>query len=438
MLLNVTRIGALRQLVHKGFAVVEGDPAPASGHHGVTLHTRPGAPPGLWHASTPLTWLGSQESRARWAGSLAGALSEAARRAVLLPAATTTEIGGARVVAPTGDDVHVVEVASTGEQEVLCNLVREHVPLLIALAGRADPGGSAVDGSHRLAGSREHIAARYLASTSPRHLSRVEAELRRADGIAQIAWMDVFPGREPDGTLTVTVRCVDAAASLATTRAHAVLVGALALRARRLVRDGRRLGNVPQELLERNRVRVIARGLRARLAVDAPPAGPRERGQRGAPPREAAAPEPVPARTQLRRFLEQTLSIELDNLGATPEELFPVVAPIDLPDLGLSHIATEDSLLRAWAAQQRAGFAGTAARALLDPGAGGPLLQAARQVAPGRTGLLLDEWAAIVAARRGAGDNPPSRAPSQRTPDRRSRPGRTGRAPSNQNGSAAR
>ncbi|WP_327010627.1 hypothetical protein OHA72_27165 [Dactylosporangium sp. NBC_01737] len=413
MLVGVTRIGAPRQHVAKGFVVVDGH-LPATGRRGTAFSLgggeRAAGKPALWYAERAPQWLGSPAARAEWAGAVATDLAEAATRVPLLPASVAAEVDGRLVVGPPGDDRHVVEVASAVEQEVLCNLLREHVPLLIALTGRADPEGTGVGGSHRLGTSRQHVATRYLASTSPTHLARVEAELRRTDGVAQLERMDVHPATLPDGTPAVVLRCVDAAASVSTTAAWALLVAAFGLRARRLVRDGRRLRNMPQQILEENRARAVARGLRARLTVEEP-AG------RGEQPRLVERS----ARDLLRALIVDTLSVELDNLGATPQELFPIAAALDLPQLGLSGCASDDTLLRGWARQHRSGFAGIAGNVLRDAAPGGPCLASAKQIAPGRTHLVLGEWAAIVAARKGA-DIPRTqlsgRSPGQQQPGR--------------------
>ncbi|MBW6436460.1 hypothetical protein KZ829_22215 [Actinoplanes hulinensis] len=246
MLVGVTRIGALRQHVAKGFVVVDGH-LPTTGRRGTVFNRgggeRVAGKPALWYAEPAPCWLGSPAARAEWAGAVAADLAEtvAAAHVSLLPASVAAEFDGRRAVGPPGDDRHVLEVASAVEQEVLCNLLREHVPLLIALTGRADPEGSGTGGSHRLGTSRQHVATRYLASASTTHLARVEAELRRTDGVAQLERMDVHPATLPDGTPAVVLRCIDAAASVSTTATWALLVAAFGLRARRLVRDGRRL-----------------------------------------------------------------------------------------------------------------------------------------------------------------------------------------------------
>ncbi|GHJ42839.1 hypothetical protein Cs7R123_01810 [Catellatospora sp. TT07R-123] len=389
MLVGLTRVGPLRQRVDKCFTVTGGRQAPQAATVG-GIRLEPARRDGLWYAVTPLTWLGSPDSRDAWAAQLSRAIGTVGTGgAAVLP----TTVPGPGGITPAGGDVHTLEVASPAEQEVLCNLLREHVPLLVALTCRT--GTVATSGSYWLATSREHVAARYLASTAPMHLERVITELRRVDGVAQLERMDVFPSKEDDGTLTVTVRCVEGA-SVAAARAHVLLLAALAMHARRLVQDGRRLGHLPQRRLEENRARAVARGLSSRMSKDGPGSAP------------------VPARQLARSLLTDTLAKELDNLRATSQELFPLIAAIDLPQLGLARAATEDELLRGWAADQGAKFAGIAAHVLLNQGPGGPCLTAAGQLAPGRTSLLLDEWTAIIAARRGGvGTSGPAKRPGQ-------------------------
>jgi hypothetical protein len=385
LLLGVVRVGALRQRVEKGFAVL-GKPPSKGGPAGVHIAAVP-QKPGLWTAAPPLAWLGSYEARQDWAVRLSQALTAAAGgKTAVLPTGVSVRADGRPQTTPYGEDRHVLEVASAAEQEVLCDLLREHAAVLIALTGRSPHG----DGSRRLAGSREHVTAWYLRSAAPAYLSRFEQSLRREHGLAGLDHMDVYPATEPDGTPTVVVRCVDAAASLASTRAHAVLLAAFALRAQRTVRDGNRIPETPHRKVDDDRARAVARGLRARLHVG---------GAKG-------QPGPQEARALLRGLLAETLAVELDNLEATAEELFPVIAAVDLPDAGLSRFAREDTLLSAWAGSDPAAFPGIAARVLTDHQPGGPCLALARQAAPGRTRLLLDEWTGVIGARHGADTAP--------------------------------
>jgi hypothetical protein len=303
-----------------------------------------------------------------------------------------------------GGDTHVIEVLSPVEQEVLCNLLRSHVPTLIAMAGRGITSiGVRRDrvGSRWLTASRSHLAARYLASTAPAHLDRVKAELRRRDGVARLDRMDIAPGQTADGTLVVTVRCIDAAASLATARAHAVVLAALALRARRLVREGRRTGNTPQKRLEENRARAIADGLRARFVVE-------NQAGRNRPGQEKTVRQ-VGARDAVRGLLLD-LCIEFANLDTTVEELAPVILPVELPRVGLRRVASEGELFAAWAAKGEATLVHATRGGLEDPAGGGPLLRHSAEAAPGRVSVMLEIWRSNLAGRQPGRDHSTNRS----------------------------
>jgi hypothetical protein len=351
--------------------------------------------------------------------------------------AVPTAVGLAGQPAVLGGDTHAIEVLSAVEQEVLANLLRTHVHTLIAMTGRSlTVSGMPRDrvGSRWLAGSRAHLAARYLASTEPQHLERVKAELRRRDGVSQLDRMDIVPaslGAE-DRTPVVVVRCVDAAPSLAAARAHALVLAALGLRARRMVRDGKRVGNPSQRTLEENRARAVAEGLRAQFAPgedrgrnrDHGPARPGEGpGQAG----EVRPPRMVDAREAIRRLLKD-LCAEFSNLEATPEELAPVILPVELPQLGLRRVAAEADLLATWSRQGDLVLARAAWDAFLDPAPGGAVLAVARGTAPGRVSIVLDTWRSWIAdpsLAKGRGRGGPPGDRGQRDPGRRGQ-GRSG------------
>src|SRR5205823_1712999 len=101
----------------------------------------------------------------------------------------------------------------------------------------------------------------YLASASQTHLSRVRDSLRRDEGVSRLELMDINPIGLPDLIPNVAVRCLDAQILPATVLAHAILVQALAMRARLLEREGRRVPAVAQHVLDRNRSRAISTGL---------------------------------------------------------------------------------------------------------------------------------------------------------------------------------
>ncbi|MCP2167448.1 hypothetical protein [Goodfellowiella coeruleoviolacea] len=419
MLVSLTRVGGARQRFDKAFAVLGVEPATMARAFAAAEFRIGGKPapvvpvegtPGLFALRVPMSWLGSRPARDDLFADLADAtrrLAEIARRTGgSLAAAGIATTGHAGVL---GGDVHVVEVLSPVEQEVLCNLLRSRVPALIAMAGRGVTGvGRPVDrtGSRWLAGSRSHLATRFLASTTDEHLDRVKAELRRRDGVAQLDRMDVSPNAEPDGTLTVVVRCLDAAATLAGARAHALVLGALATRARRMVRDGRRTGHEPQRLLEENRARAVADGLRARLAVEE--RGPARRGtgdDRGAP----AEKRRRPARDVVRAMVTD-VAVELRNLDASAEELAPVLLALDLPDLGVKRGSAEADLLAHWADGGDAHLLARCVDALTDAAPGGPLLAALDQTFPGRVAVVMGTWRKRIAEARVTG---PERQPAR-------------------------
>jgi hypothetical protein len=343
MLDGVILVGALRQRVEKA---VGWHGAPPTGRSRGPVELTPGA--GVAVLRPPLTWLGSPAARQDWVTAMAATLTAAPGRP--LPPGTPG-------VAPAIDR-HILEVASPAEQTVLCNLVRQHSPLLIALTGRSAAG------TRRLGAARDQVAARHLDAADAEFRTLLESHLRRVEGFEAFDRTDVHPSAEPDGTPTVVVQCIDAAATLAAVRAHALLLAAFALRARRLVQEGVVLEPMAQRVVDENRARAVASGLRARPADD--------------------GGSTLRART--RRLLADVLAVELDNLDTQPEELFPILAPVE-------RLADDDSVLT--------GNPGAAGRALTDTTAGGPCLAAARRTAEGRTWLLVERWAGVIAARGG-------------------------------------
>lgn len=368
MLVGVTQVGALRQRVEKAVAYVGGS-SPRGKR--ATAEARPLGTDGLVAMCPPLGWLGSVDARDEWAGALAGVLDGA-----LPPNARGTH-GGREFVTPPAVDRHVIEVASAAEQAALGNLLRQFVPVLIALTGRESQPGA-----RRLVGGGGLVATRYLESADPHYQAVLSEHLRRGSGVAALDRMDVYPAAEADGTLTVVVQCVDAAPTLAAVRAHAVLLSAFALRARRMLRDGEQADRLPQREVDEHRARAMARGLRARAGW----------GNRTA----------HPLREHAYALLSGPLSKELDNLEATAEELFPVLAPMELPGCGLGGLACEDAAL---------GGADPGRVRFWDAQPGGPYLRAVRGAAPGRARWVLAMWNGFIAA-RGASAAPVIHRPS--------------------------
>jgi hypothetical protein len=418
VLVSLTRIGASHQRFAKTLAVVGADAAAVCRMHGpdiggLTVESAPDAPDRLV-VRAPSLWLGTRTARDaefRRLADAVGGLADSARRAGAALVAPGVVVGGG---APVLDgDTHLLDVLSPMEQEVACNLLRAHVPTLIALTGRGviAPGCAPERiGSRWLAESRVHLATRFLDSAAPAHLERVKAELRRRDGVAHLDRMDVAP--DPAAGV-VKVRCVDAAASLAALRATALVLAAIAMRARRLVRDGYRAEHVPQRMLEENRARAVAAGLRARFVqVDGRPGGPGR--PRGTNARRTAA--------DAARGLLTEVAAELRNLEAGADELAPILLGIDLARFGGASGVTDDMLLREWATGGDAGLVDGCRRALTDPTPGGPLLREMRARKPGLVAAVLRSWdERIETAVARAGASSRRTGGSGKHPDQRAR-----------------
>ncbi|MFH9983930.1 hypothetical protein ACH4ND_32920 [Streptomyces sp. NPDC017179] len=438
MLVSLTRVGAARQALAKGLMVQGADPAavlaavarsglPSLGGDSIRLEQHPRRQE-LLRLTTPMTWLGTRGARREGFDALGRAVdmvATAARQAGGLLTAPGLSLDGSAV--PLDGDTHWLEAPDPVEQEVLCNLLRRHSPLLIAIAGR----GSFVAGGRRdrigsrwLADSHEHLAARFLASVTERHLYRVQAELRRRDGISHLERMDVAPVM---GNGAVLVRCLDAQTSLAETRAHVLLLSALALRARSMVKEGRREGHVSQRLLEENRARVISEGLRAGLTEDKRPRErerERDRGRRDHQALDATTYErKIPARQAVRTLLDDLVP-EFSRLDATPEEILPLLCLVELP--GGQPLRAQDLLTRRAGTGQA--LAESVRAALTDSRPGGPLLDEVLAEYPGSGQLMMNVWrealeSGLSLRARRDHDRPPARSGSR--PDQR-RKGRAG------------
>ncbi|MGV9814140.1 hypothetical protein ACWDTQ_19775 [Streptomyces cellulosae] len=402
MLVNLTRVGASRQALAKGLVLQGADPnvvvatatrsgLPAIGGEPIRLEQHPRRQD-LLRLVTPMTWLGTRGARREGFDALGQAVDTVATAAMQAGGSLTApglSLDGS--VAPLGGDTHWLEATDPVEQEVLGNLLRRLSPLLIAIAGRGYfiPGGRPDRiGSRWLADSHEHLAARFLASVTERHLHRVQAELRRRDGISHLDRMDVAP---VVGNGSVLVRCLDAQTSLAETRSHTLLLSALTLRARALVKEGRREGHVPQRLLEENRARVISDGLRANLAEDKRPRKrerDRDRERRDQRARnENQYERKVPARQAVRALLDDLVP-EFSRLDATPEEILPLLCLVELP--GGQSLRAQDLLTRG---DRRGRALPEAVReALTDSRPGGPLLDAVLAEYPGSGQLMVKVW----------------------------------------------
>lgn len=415
MLTSLTRVGGIRLAIGKAVAVPGDVRIPAARADGAPVSIKVEATDGrIARLEVGLVWAGSLASRQDLFGALASAVREL--QSLNAPAHVVpvgVELGDGRP--PLAGDSFAVECVSVVEQEVLCNLLRVHAPTLIAASGRGVVGTRRprdTVGSRWLLESREHLATRYLASTSPVHLQRVISELRRRDGVERLDRMDISPVTIED-TPAVSIRCIDSQSSLAGTRAFAIVIAALTLRARRLVRDGRRQGNAPQRLLDDNRARAIGDGLRATFRLEDSRGDRHDRVSSGG----RAATVDRPARLALRDLLDE-IAPELASLEVIAPELAPLILPLELGRIDPRWRNSRSDAL-AWGSHESdAKLAALAAAALVDERLGQPHIELASAAHAGLVDVALGSWDDRIAGKVG----------------RRGEGPRTGRAGGNQGG----
>lgn len=286
MLTRLYRYGPSAQGICKGYIVASVDPdklpseiaarvayaAPELCEQGLTAKLRRSdeSESGLC-IDTGMVWLHTRRERDLRYSALLAMTQRVAREVraqggILLPSAVRTERDQRFDTNRFCGDLHIFFAADIVEKTSFCNLLRLHLPELIALSGRAGIGPDGVDqfGSRRLCNSPRHFAARYFHSCEPKYLEFLRVLLRRDAGVLDLELMDVNPC--PDASeLGVEVRAIDGQVMWSTVRAQAIVLQALLVRARRMAREGRDVPSMPQEVFERNRVRVIATGLRAHI-----------------------------------------------------------------------------------------------------------------------------------------------------------------------------
>jgi hypothetical protein len=238
-------------------------------------------------------------------------------------------------------DGHFIETLDEREKTVYCNLLRYHLPELLALTGRAGAGRISVErlGSRRLADSKRHVPARAFDSLAPEYLPHLLKSLAREQRIQHTSLLDIDPhaGEDPADDC-VELRFVDAQAHARTSLSHALLFEALLIRARRIVLEEQELPHYPQPSFERDRARAIQYGLKAiftaRSVLDYPSSLVLE---------EAAAPTGAPARVVQ---LLDDLQFEFRALSARYRDLAPLVLGLKLRQWGNLSVQNENDLLQ--------------------------------------------------------------------------------------------
>ncbi|GII90253.1 hypothetical protein [Sinosporangium siamense] len=373
-----------------------------------TLLTDKNLPGAVWIDTGPV-WLFGPAVRARVASALGTAVSRLAKR--------VAELGGTLVPAayvaeeeqPKGwlsPDLHAVEVLTDMQRELVTNLLRQHSPSLIALSGRAAHGPRGVDpqGSRRLADSSNQLTTRYITSFSQAHLSRVQENLRRFEGVSDLALMDVNPlGDSRTGLRNVSVSLFDGQTLIGTTMAHAILLQAISMRARAMERMGRRVGAIPHRIVDLNRSRAIASGLSATFLVEAGDGRPGGKAGRSPGERQAGG-------EALKLFTQ--LIPEFRALDVHYAELSPLLSGLVGYGSRRPAVRGENDLMLVWRRK-------TSHR--LEPKEMGRLLSdpawlttdhvsaANHQAAPGPTALVAAEWTARLAGEKPTQDRPPKK-----------------------------
>ncbi|MEB3509647.1 hypothetical protein U3653_06425 [Nocardia sp. CDC186] len=376
---------------------------------------RPGC---LWIDTGPV-WVSEPAQRSAVVDGLAESVSAAAERVrqaggTMLPSGVSWGAAPHRLLC---EDGHAIEVADDLQREILSNLIRRYVPELIALSGRAlfVAGRVTGRGSLRLAESKDQVSTRYIASASVRHLRRVEQALRRDDRVSGFAVMDVNPVGDGElGIPNVSLRCLDAQVFPSSAVAQAVLLQALAVRARMMGREGGRMSAPRQQMLDRNRANAIAKGMGGEFEHEADERRRTREREQGTVRRSAAE--------SVADLLED-LSAELYAMQIEPREILPLLSAPALASLHPEYAQTENDLLAAWGRKHRLGSSEFAAllrdRAAL---ADDQVTRHNRQVAPGSLGTLEAAWRTRLAAQRSRhpaanGRRAPVRPARQRRPD---------------------
>ncbi|MEU8003590.1 hypothetical protein AB0B66_20730 [Catellatospora sp. NPDC049111] len=359
MLVSLYRTGPLRHRIRKGFVVAGPDriveaiaatppELPRITGRRLTVQHSDRAAGVVW-LDTGMLWLPDPDVRAELVRGLAEgaavlAAAVRARGGQLLPGGWLGARGGPAWLC---GDLHSVEIVSETQRELCTNLFRRYVPELIALSGRAAFSGARVDrtGSQRLADATDHLSTRYLASASREHLDRVKDSLRRDEGVSRLEHMDINPLGLPDEVANVTVRCVDAQLFMTDVLAQAMLVQAIAMQARQLERDGRRVPAMHQQLLDRNRSRAISAGLAGQFEEESG-----NRGERGRPARgpQSAKNTATSARERVLRLVESHVR-EFQAMRATPAELAPITVGLTIAGSHPLAVRNENDLLGSWA-----------------------------------------------------------------------------------------
>ena len=277
------------------------------------------------------------------ARSVAAAADEAIRHGASIQAAgLAVPKTGERWEQSLCGDIHYLECLQSETMEVLTNRLRELSPLLIAVGARGALGNSGLvrNGSERFIRSSDHIAAQWFASVSDAHVDRVLRQMRIEKGISRDDLLDVRP-TSLDGRPVVEVRCIDAQIFPTTSLSHSIFLQAVSLAAQRHASRGRRVGHLPQRMVDRNRARAVASGLDASFEIESP-----VNKKRGVSTGKRRKGTEMPARLLLSQELQNLLP-EFRSLEVEPIEYFALSAPTTRRARSAQLVRTENEMVRA-------------------------------------------------------------------------------------------
>ena len=412
MLRTITRYGPSRHRLIKTYSVVRADDPTSGCANDSEWRADLGTPDFpiacTWKVGekcvqfdTGFVWLLRPSDRA----ALADALSASVRRA----SEAFAQVG--LLIVPSGydsdprsrqPDYHFLEVHDNIEREITHNYIREWTPALIALSAVPVYGRSSGIGSARLATRRDQVAARFIASVSGRHLARVADELMREERVPNIASMDVDPMAQESSEAAppLAIKTFDAQATIASALSQLLMVQALHLRAKRIHREGRRVGNLPQRQLDLDRGAAIAHGMSAtfRAAVS------------GRPAVTSAAREVV--------RMAESHEKELRCLLASSTEIMPIVAGPSLNMVGArcARSESESIAIETRSTRGRAELVVTVAARLRRPEyhRDDSAAISVTRVSPGVADSLVSNWNTRLLLAQTARHSSPSDGPQQR------------------------
>lgn len=244
------------------------------------------------------------------------------------------------------DDIHILQSADELETAVFCNLLRNNLPALIALTGKAGATANSAHrvGSQRLSEGIQQYTPHHLISATPAYLQRVQNCLRKDYGVQDLNFWDFYPLLNENGqAISVALRFNDGQTFLSTVRAQAVLYQALFISARRRARQGRIPPPVDYKILMRNRARAIAEGLQAEFEPELPRENSRNNQQKNL--RKRAASVLLELFGKLRNEL-QTLEVGYD-------EIAPLTLGLTLRKMNRKSLSIESDWLKMAGQQMR-------------------------------------------------------------------------------------